>query len=223
MDEFDGLYGDAERATPTRDNTKRPDEKREAEKDGASDENGNVPSALRDKSVRKERRGEEPPPFGLLSQVLNETPAEPKWLLDGFLAPGAVTLVAGRPKVGKSTFLFALFEALATGQPFIGLDTCQSGILLLTEERPDTIAEKARAFGLADMNTHVLMRYQARAMPSPNTASASERRSRRLLERSWKAVAGTSREPAGTGTTSETARRAKGVTTGNLRESSRPL
>jgi hypothetical protein len=70
-------------------------------------------------------------PFRPLSQVLSETPAEPKWIFEDYIAPFAVTLLAGRPKVGKSTWLFALMAALTTGEHFLARQTRECGILLL--------------------------------------------------------------------------------------------
>ena len=40
-----------------------------------------------------------------LHTALTHVPPEPPWLWDGYVAPGLVTLLAGRPKVGKSTLL----------------------------------------------------------------------------------------------------------------------
>ena len=55
---------------------------------------------------------------------------------------------AGRPKVGKSTLAFALLAATAQGESFLGLETAGRESLLLTEERRDTLAAKARILGL---------------------------------------------------------------------------
>lgn len=109
-------------------------------------------------------------PFGLLSAALANVPAEPVWLWDGYLAPGALTLLAGRPKVGKSTLAFGLIAALASGEEFVGLQTKHSGVLLLSEEREGTLAEKARRWDL-NGSIHVLMRHQAHGSPWPQTVA----------------------------------------------------
>ena len=41
-----------------------------------------------------------------------EAPDEPEWIWGGYVAPGAITLVVGKPKFGKSTLTCALAEAL---------------------------------------------------------------------------------------------------------------
>jgi predicted ATP-dependent serine protease len=76
-----------------------------------------------------------------------------------------VTLVAGRPKVGKSTALFALMAALTTGEVFLNRPTRQCGVLLLTEERADTIGEKARSFEMNEALVHLMMRYESHTRP----------------------------------------------------------
>ena len=86
-------------------------------------------------------------PFLTLAEAI-EGSAEPEWLWEGFVAPGALTVYSGPPKVGKSTLLFALFAALKDGTPFVGQATRQAGIALLTEERSVTLAEKAAAFNV---------------------------------------------------------------------------
>jgi DNA-binding transcriptional ArsR family regulator len=87
-------------------------------------------------------------PFAPLAPLLEQVPPEPPWLVRGYLAPFALTLLAGRPKVGKSTLVCALLADVAGGEPFVGLETSRGGVLLLTEERRDTLAEKARILGL---------------------------------------------------------------------------
>jgi DNA-binding transcriptional ArsR family regulator len=120
-------------------------------------------------------------PFAPLAPLLEHAPEEPLWLLPGYVARFAITLLAGRPKVGKSTLTCALLAGIAKGAPFVGLDTSRAGVLLLTEERRDTLAEKARILRLIRFRqgaspigggneflpVHALMRHDAGATPWP--------------------------------------------------------
>jgi predicted ATP-dependent serine protease len=76
-------------------------------------------------------------------------------------APGTLTLIAGRPKVGKSTLLFGLLDALRSGKPFLGFPTRKSRVLLLSEEREATLEEKRARWQIENGDVHLLMRHQA--------------------------------------------------------------
>jgi hypothetical protein len=102
-----------------------------------------------------------------LGAALDSAPEKPDWNWAGLVAPRTITLLAGKPKVGKSTFLFGLFGALVAGEPFLGRQTSKSGLLLLSEEREDTLAEKRRAFGLGGEGIDLLMRHEASGHPWP--------------------------------------------------------
>jgi DNA-binding transcriptional ArsR family regulator len=95
------------------------------------------------------------------SCVTEANPCRANWLWRGYLAPGSLSLLAGRPKVGKSTAVFGLLAALAAGRPYLDLETRESGAVLLSEEREGTLAEKARRFSL-DGRIDLLMRHQVR-------------------------------------------------------------
>jgi hypothetical protein len=83
-------------------------------------------------------------PFAPLSHVVENVPEEPPWLFEGYVAPGSITLWAGRPKAGKTTFLFGLFSALLSdAETFVGRKLRPGPVLLLTEERSGTLADKA--------------------------------------------------------------------------------
>lgn len=70
-------------------------------------------------------------------------PAEPPWRWHGYLAAGAVTVLAGRPKSGKSTLALAVAHALAARAPaFLGhaIDGCR--VVYVSEEGASTLAHK---------------------------------------------------------------------------------
>jgi hypothetical protein len=99
-------------------------------------------------------------PIRSLGTALAGTPDKPEWYWDGYVGPGNVTLIAGRPKVGKSSFLLGLIGAIGAGQPFVGRATRQTRILLLTEERQSALKPKVERFGVADESLHLLMRHE---------------------------------------------------------------
>jgi hypothetical protein len=104
-------------------------------------------------------------PFTAMGDVTAAAPPEPDWAWEGYIASGAMTLIAGRPKVGKSTLVFGLIAAMLSGRRFACRETRGRGVLLLTEESADTLVEKARMFGIADHpRLHVLLRRQVQAL-----------------------------------------------------------
>jgi putative DNA primase/helicase len=94
-----------------------------------------------------------------MSEKLAGVPAEPNWLWDGYLSPGAITLLAGRPKVGKTTLLFPLIAALEQGKPFLDRPTFATRVLMLSEEREQTLAEKRQLY-LKGADPLLLMRHE---------------------------------------------------------------
>src|SRR5207247_11359770 len=68
-----------------------------------------------------------PLPFAPISEALANVPIDPEWTWEGFLVARAMTLLAGRPKVGKSTTGFGLIRAISTGDLFLELATRRTG------------------------------------------------------------------------------------------------
>ena len=87
------------------------------------------------------------PQFKPLSELLADVSVEPDWLWHELLAPGSTTLLAGQPKVGKSTLIYGLLAAIAEGRPFLGRGTKRVRALVLSEEPREAIKAKVARFG----------------------------------------------------------------------------
>lgn len=71
-----------------------------------------------------------------------------EWLLEDYLRPGALALLAGKPKEGKTTFAYELAWNSAQGQPFLGRTTKGGGVLILAlEEHPRDVRLRLQALG----------------------------------------------------------------------------
>ncbi len=67
-------------------------------------------------------------PFGFYPSQILERPAPPRWLIDGLVLRGTVTLLAGDGKIGKSLLLQQFLSSAAMGLPCIGrhVEKCKS-------------------------------------------------------------------------------------------------
>ena len=98
------------------------------------------------------------------AQLRRETPAEPVWVWKGYLARAAVTLFVGKPKVGKSTAVMALCEAIVSEDvsEFLGLPVPTAPVVYVAEEGAATLHHK-----LPDTDRlHVLSREGAHPKPT---------------------------------------------------------
>lgn len=100
--------------------------------------------------------------FRVLKESDVKTPGV-DWLVRGYLARGSVTLISALPKMGKSTFAYAMAAALARGDPsFVGLaipGPCKT--LVLSEEDDDVLLETWKAVGLDRESVLALTRRSA--------------------------------------------------------------
>ena len=92
------------------------------------------------------RNGEAAPPelrFAWASELRDATPEEPPWVVTGYLARGAVTMVAGKPKAGKSTWAWAVADAVAVeAASFLGRQVAGGPVVFVTEEGAGTLRHK---------------------------------------------------------------------------------
>ena len=77
-----------------------------------------------------------------IGDLYEEEEEDVPWILEGYLAEGGWTLLAGPPKLGKTTLAYDAIVAVATGKPFLGRGVMKKKVLLLglEEHRRDIIA-----------------------------------------------------------------------------------
>jgi hypothetical protein len=86
--------------------------------------------------------------FNSLENLFNTSEEEHEWVIEGLAPAGALSLLAAKPKVGKSTLARNLSLAVATGQPVIGRETVQGAVInLALEEKSSEVARHYKAMG----------------------------------------------------------------------------
>jgi len=81
--------------------------------------------------------------FTAANQLRTQTAEEHDWILDGYLAPGAITLLAGKPKAGKSTLAWAIAEAVSAGSSsFLGRGLRGWPVVYVSEKGVGTLRHK---------------------------------------------------------------------------------
>lgn len=104
----------------------------------------------------------EPLRFLSPDELRESVPPQPPWVIDGYLARGVVSIIAGKPKVGKSTLVFAATDAIASGvDEFLGRKVNGGPVVYVSEEGASTLAHK-----LPRGNVRVLSRDNAWPKPS---------------------------------------------------------
>jgi hypothetical protein len=76
--------------------------------------------------------------------------ATPPWLWHGFLAPGALTLLTGQWKAGKTTLAAILLARLKAGGELAGLPLTAGKALVITEESAHHWARRSRHLDFGD-------------------------------------------------------------------------
>ena len=105
-------------------------------------------------------------------ELADKTPEEPAWIVPGLLACGVITELSAKIKVGKTTFWGAMVAAILNGEPFLGLPTTTTPVVLLTEERESSIRALLKRTGLEhEDHLHILQRYLTRGTEWPAIVS----------------------------------------------------
>jgi predicted ATP-dependent serine protease len=87
--------------------------------------------------------------FESLSQILSEPEEEHRWLVDDILPTAGLSLLAGKPKAGKSTLARTLALAVARGKPWLEKFMTSQGavIYLALEEKRQELKRHFGAMG----------------------------------------------------------------------------
>ena len=109
---------------------------------GSKEPNGIRPGPTPHKGYRDEsnpRSAFQPQDVG---ESFQESTEPIPWICKGYLFRGGMTLKAGSPKIGKTTWAYQLIEQVALGGIFLGDETTQAKVLLLglEEHKRDIIA-----------------------------------------------------------------------------------
>jgi hypothetical protein len=92
---------------------------------------------------------------------------DPGWLWHGYLAPGAITLLTGRPKVGKTTLVSVLLAKLEFSGDLAGRPVRAGRAVVVSEEHESLWKERHRRLGFGP-NVGILCR------PFPRRATADD-------------------------------------------------
>jgi hypothetical protein len=69
-----------------------------------------------------------------IGRLLAEPQETTRWLVDGLLPAGGISILAARPKVGKSTLARDLAVRVARGEAFLGRSTAKGAVFILDLE-----------------------------------------------------------------------------------------
>jgi len=77
-----------------------------------------------------------------VGDLLNEPSEHNEWVINDLLLRGGFSLLAGKPKAGKSTLTRCLAQAVARGHEFLGRTVKQGGVLFFSLEDHRTMLKK---------------------------------------------------------------------------------
>ena len=87
-------------------------------------------------------------PLISLGNLFNKPEEETRWLVEGRLPAGGLSMIVGKPKAGKTTLARALALAVSRGEPWLGWETTQGPVIYLAlEERESEVRDHFKTMG----------------------------------------------------------------------------
>lgn len=102
--------------------------------------------------------------FETARQVAEQALPRVAWIVRPWIAEGGLTEVDGKVKqAGKTTWLLALIRCVLDGEAFMGQDTLQTPVVLLSEQNPRSLQQALFRAGLeAHDDLHILFWHKVR-------------------------------------------------------------
>jgi hypothetical protein len=139
---------------------------------------------LRMLSARIEMRfgqGAKPLPFRSANEAIEGTGDTVQWLVKGYVAAGAITLLSAKVKMGKTTLVARLIESILTGREFINAQTRRTPVVYLTEQPPASFrVALERANLTAEQDFRLLHFKDTIGIPWSTVASGAAQECKRL-------------------------------------------
>jgi len=89
--------------------------------------------------------------FISLSEFMKQGSEEVEWLLKGIIPKSGITILAAKPKVGKTLLTFNLALCVASGRPYLGRETRQGAVILIQMEDPqDLMKQRFKVMGYGE-------------------------------------------------------------------------
>jgi RecA-family ATPase len=88
--------------------------------------------------------------------MVSELPEDVSWLVKPWLRVGSITLLTGKPKAGKTTFLLHMINAVLGGTSFLGEPTCCTPVVYLAEKPRAAFLAMLKRMGLSRADLHVV-------------------------------------------------------------------
>ena len=69
-----------------------------------------------------------------LKEFLKQGDTEVEWVVDKLIPKGGITILAAKPKVGKTILTFNMAICVSVGQPFLGYETLEGPVIIIQME-----------------------------------------------------------------------------------------
>jgi archaellum biogenesis ATPase FlaH len=111
-------------------------------------------------------------------ELIATVPPNVEWVVPGIVALGSITELTGQPKeAGKSTLVRSMVSAMLLGSQFLGMQTMQCSVVMLSEERDRTLSYAVAQHAIGSGSLRVLQRHRidgAASWPQIVEASVAE-------------------------------------------------